>query len=49
MTALTDILFPTIRLFMGQLLTLCLSHWVYSIPFALFALYEVYELFRKIH
>lgn len=49
MSALTDLLFPTIRFYMGQLLTLCFSNWVFSIPFALFALYEVYELFRKIH
>lgn len=49
MSPLTDIFFPAIRMYMGQLLTLCFSSWVYSIPFALFALYEVYELFRKIH
>lgn len=49
MNELITVLFPQIRLLMSQLLVVVFSNWAFLVPVVLFALAEIYELFRKIY
>ena len=48
MDSIVNIFFPSIRNMTSDIVVLCLSSWVTSISFAVFAIREIVKLFKKI-